>query len=261
MASTSQARAMAIQKLNNIAYSCLSIFRSSVISNWWKYDTTQDWEYLAKNLDGVSTKLIEHKALLRLDMQISATGYQEKRAFCFTEVIGDDEKMIENSREAETVSNSEEKNKKKGFYVKRRKTFGLYCLQPLVRLCLRLLCLCLGLLFRLHLRLCLLCLYLSHPLFYYPLFRLRLVCLCLCLDCPLFCRLLFRLRLVCLCLYLGRWLFRLRRLCLICLCLCLSHWLRCLCLVCLCLGFGCPLCRFLHGLLCKHQYLFREDKD
>ena len=74
MVPTSQARAMAIRKLNNIVYSRLSNPRSSVISDRWKHDTTQDWEYLAKNLDGVSAELIEDKALLRLDMHISATG-------------------------------------------------------------------------------------------------------------------------------------------------------------------------------------------
>ena len=65
---------MAIWKLNNIVYSCLSNLRSSVICDQWKHDTTQDWEYLAKNLDGVSTELIEDKALLRLDIHNSTTG-------------------------------------------------------------------------------------------------------------------------------------------------------------------------------------------
>ena len=248
MAPTSQARAMAIRKLNNIVYSRLNNSRSSVISDRWKHDTTQDREYLAKNLDGFSAELIEDEALLRLDMHISATGYLEEGALCFTEVTGD-EKMIENGGEAETISDSEEENPKKGLYVKRRGTRELYYLQPLVRLRLRLLCLCLGPLLhlRLRLRLRLLCLCLGRPLFCRPLFccplfRLRLVCLCLCLGRPLFCRLLFRLRLVCLCLCLGR---RLLRLCLVCLCLCL----------------GCLLRRFLHGLIRKYQRLFREDKD
>ena len=230
---------MAIRKLNNIIYSCLSNPRSSVISNRWKHDTIQDWEYLAKNLDGVSAELIEDEALLRLDMHISTTGYLEQGAPRFTEVTGDEE-MIEDSREAEMVSDSEEENKKKGLYVKRRKTRGFYHLQPLVRLRLRLLCLCLSPLFRLRLRL--LCLCPGCPLFCRLLFRLRLVCLYLCLGCFLFCYLLFRLRLVCLCLCLG---CRLLRLCLVCLCLCL----------------GCPLRRFLHGLIRKHQRLFRKDKD
>ena len=103
---------MAIRKLNNIVYSRLSNPRSSVISDRWKHDTTQDWEYLAKNLDGVSAELIEDEALLRLDMHISATGYLEKGAPRFTEVTGDEE-MIEDGGEAETVSDSEEENKKK----------------------------------------------------------------------------------------------------------------------------------------------------
>ena len=68
---------MAIWKLNNIIYSRLSNPRSSVISDRWKHDSTQDWEYLAKNLDGISAELIEDEALLRLDMHISAIGYLE----------------------------------------------------------------------------------------------------------------------------------------------------------------------------------------
>ena len=115
---------MAARKLNNIIYSCLSNPRSSVISNRWKHDTIQDWEYLAKNLDGVSAELIEDETLLRLDMHISATGYLEKGAPCFTEVTGEEE-MVEDGREVETVSDSKEENKKKGLYVKRRGTRGL----------------------------------------------------------------------------------------------------------------------------------------
>ena len=83
-------------------------------------------------------------------MHISATEYLEKGAPCFTKVTRDEE-MIEDGREAETVSDSEEENKKKGLYVKRRETRGLYHLQPLLRL-------------RLRLRLRLLCLCHGHPL-------------------------------------------------------------------------------------------------
>ena len=256
---------MAIRKLNNIVYSRLSNPRSSVISDQWKHDTTQDWEYLAKNLDGVSTELIEDEALLRLDMHISAIGYLEEGAPRFTKVTGDKE-MIEDGGEAETVFNSKEENKKKGLYVKRRGTLGLYHLQPLVRLCLCLLYLCLGLLLRLRLHLRLLCLCLGRPLFCRPLFCrplfcLRLVCLCLYMGCPLFCRLLFCLHLVFFCLYLGRRLLRLYRLCLVYLCLCLGCRLLRLCLMCLCLCLDRLLRRFLHGLIYKHQRLFREDED
>ena len=269
MAFTSQARAMAIRKLNNIVYSRLSNPRSSVISDRWKHDTTQDWENLAKNLDGVSAELIEDEALLRLDMHISTTGYLEEGAPRFTEVTGD-EKMIEDGGEAETVSDSEEKNKKKRLYVKRRGMRRLDHLQPLVRLHLRLLCLYLGPLLRLHLCLHLLCLCLGCPLFCQSLFRLCLVGLCLCLHRLLFCRLLFCLRLVCLCLCLGlvclclclgRRLLRLSRLCLVCLCLCLGCWFLRLCLVCLCPCLGCPLRRFLYGLIRKHQRLFWKHED
>ena len=96
---------MAIWKLNNIVDFRLSNLRSSLISNRWKYDTTQDWEYLTKNLNGVSAELMQDEALLRLDKHISATGYQEKIASRFTKVTGDEE-MIEDGGKAETVSDS-----------------------------------------------------------------------------------------------------------------------------------------------------------
>ena len=106
---------MATWKLNNIVYTWLNNPRSSVISDQWKYDTTQDWEYLAKNLDSVSTELIKNKALLRLNMHILATRYLEKGVFHFTKVIKNDKEMIEDGKEAEMVSNSEEETKKKSF--------------------------------------------------------------------------------------------------------------------------------------------------
>ena len=111
---------MAIQKLNNIVYSRLNNPWSSVISDQWKHDTTQDWEYLAKYLDGVSTKLIEDKALLRLNIYILATGYLEERAPHFTEVTGNDEETNEDGGEVETVSNSEKKTKKKALRKEKR---------------------------------------------------------------------------------------------------------------------------------------------
>lgn len=70
-------------------------------------------------------ELIEEKALLRLDMYISVIGYLKERALCFTKVT-EDEKIIEDSRKAETVSDLEEKNKKKGLYIKRKETRRLY---------------------------------------------------------------------------------------------------------------------------------------
>lgn len=69
---------------------------------------------MAKNLNVVSKKLIEDKALLRLNMHISAIGYLEKSTFCFTKITGDDEEMIKDGRKTETISNSE-KMSKKGF--------------------------------------------------------------------------------------------------------------------------------------------------
>ena len=118
-------------------------------------------------------------------MYISATGYLEEGALCFTKVI-EDKEMIEDGRKAETVSDSEEKNKKKALYIKRKRTHGFYHLQPLIRLRLRLLCLYLGPLLCLRLHLHLLSLCLDCPLFCHPLFRLRLMYLCLCLGHPLF---------------------------------------------------------------------------
>lgn len=60
-------------------------------------------------------ELIEDKALLKLNINILAIGYLDKGASFFIEVTGNNEKTIEDSREAEMVSNSKEKTKKKGF--------------------------------------------------------------------------------------------------------------------------------------------------
>ena len=68
-------------------------------------------------------ELIEDKALLRLDMHISAIGYVEEGAPRFTKVTRDEE-MIEDGGEAETVSDSEEESKKKGLYIKGREACG-----------------------------------------------------------------------------------------------------------------------------------------
>lgn len=84
-----------------------------MISDQWKYDITQDWEYLAKNLDGISIELTEDEALLRLNMPILATGYLEKGVFCFTKVTEDNKKTNKNNKKAETISNSEEEIKKR----------------------------------------------------------------------------------------------------------------------------------------------------
>lgn len=116
-------------------------------------------------------ELIKNKTLLRLKIHIFIAKYLEKRALCFIEVIENDEKIIEDSKEVETVSDSEEESKKR-FYVKRRGMHGLYHLQQLVRLRRHLLCLFLGLF--LHLRLHLLYLCLGCPLFYYPLFYMSM---------------------------------------------------------------------------------------
>ena len=66
-----------------------------------------------KNLDGVSTEFIKDEALLRLDINIFAIWYLEEGALCFTKITKDNEEMIEDGGEAETVSDSEEENKKK----------------------------------------------------------------------------------------------------------------------------------------------------
>lgn len=60
-------------------------------------------------------ELINDEILLRLNIYILAIKYLEKRALHFTKITGDNEKTNRNNREVETVSNSEEKIKKKGF--------------------------------------------------------------------------------------------------------------------------------------------------
>lgn len=82
---------------------------------------------MVKNLNGVCIKLIKNKALLRLNMYILATKYLEKGAICFTKVIKDDEKIIEDSKKIETIFNLEKKTKKR-LYIKKNWMRGFYCL-------------------------------------------------------------------------------------------------------------------------------------
>ena len=60
-------------------------------------------------------ELIHDKALLRLNMHILSIGYQEKGAFRFTKVTGNNEETNEDGKKAKTVSDSKEELKKKGF--------------------------------------------------------------------------------------------------------------------------------------------------
>lgn len=55
-----------ILKLNNTVISCLTYACLSVISDRWKYDTSQNWEYIAKNYDNFTSTLMLDETLLRL---------------------------------------------------------------------------------------------------------------------------------------------------------------------------------------------------
>lgn len=78
-----------------------------MISDRWKYDTTQVEKFLAKNFDGISTELITDNALLRLGIYILAIRYLKEGLFYFTEVIGDDKNEASKEKKAETISDWE----------------------------------------------------------------------------------------------------------------------------------------------------------
>lgn len=65
-------------------------------------------------------ELLNNKDFLKLNKYISATEYLKKEAFCFTKITKNNEKTNENSREAETVFNSEDKIKKKALPKEKR---------------------------------------------------------------------------------------------------------------------------------------------
>ena len=112
-----------IQKLNNIVVFCFTHPRPGVISNKWRYDTSQNWEYLAKNVDNLTTILISNEILLRLVVYISSIGYLENGTPCFIEVteydnISFDSKVVEDEDGKKelgkkAVIDSEEKASKK----------------------------------------------------------------------------------------------------------------------------------------------------
>ncbi len=92
-----------------------------MISNKWKFDSTQDWEFLAKNFDQVSNELITEADLLRLDVHISAPGYLEERRLRFTEVPEQyKEESNKDDVEKEPTDSEEEVIKKKAQRKKKR---------------------------------------------------------------------------------------------------------------------------------------------
>ena len=122
MAPLSQSHINSIQKLNNIVIFRLTHPCPSVISDRWRHDISQDWEYLAKNHKKLTTAVISDETLLRLDLHISSTRYLENRASHFTKVTEHDNTSFdrkvfddENGKKdgEETVTNSEEEASKK----------------------------------------------------------------------------------------------------------------------------------------------------
>lgn len=89
MACISHTRVLIIQIFHNIIYSHLNNPRPNVISDKWKHNKMQDWEFLAKNFDSVSNELIVDEDLSRLDIYISAPGYLEEERPHFIKVIED----------------------------------------------------------------------------------------------------------------------------------------------------------------------------
>lgn len=135
---------------------------------------------------------------MKLNIQILATRYLEKKAFCFIEIIKNNVKTNKDGKKVEIISNLEKKTKKRRYITKKR-THRFYYLQTLFCLLVRLhlhflyLYLCLTCQF-FYLYLLCKCLYLSYLLcwFYlfclcqslsFLLFYLYLLYLCLGLDC------------------------------------------------------------------------------
>ena len=122
MTPSSQSRINSIRKLNNIVVSRLTHLCPSVISNRWRHNTSQDWEYLAKNYENFTTALIPDETLLRLGLHISSTGYLRDGALRFTKVTENkntsfDRKVVEDEDGKEdgeeAVTDSEEEASKK----------------------------------------------------------------------------------------------------------------------------------------------------
>lgn len=82
------------------------------------HNTTQNQEYMVKNFNDISAKVIADNALLRLGIYILAIGYLEKRVPHFTKVIEDDK---ETNEKAKTISNLEEEIKIKQVFYKEKK--------------------------------------------------------------------------------------------------------------------------------------------
>ncbi len=85
-----------------------------MISNKWKFNSTQDWEFFAKNFDQVSNELIAEADLLKLDIYISALGYLEEGRSRFSEITEEyEEESNRDNVEEEPTDLEQEVIKKK----------------------------------------------------------------------------------------------------------------------------------------------------
>lgn len=129
MVSISHARTLAIQKLNNIVFFHLNN-RPNIINDKWKHNTTQDWEFFAKNFDDVTNELIANGNLLRLDIHISALGNLEERRPCFIKVTKDNNEELDlNAKEKPMVSDSEKETIKKRALRKKKRNARIASLE------------------------------------------------------------------------------------------------------------------------------------
>ena len=232
---------MVIQKLNNIIINWLTNPKRSVLSDKWRFNTSQDWKVLRDDFDSVSSETIPNATLKALGFYHSPLVYLEERTPQFVNVTDKPKLAIEPEDNGHPITDSEDEKMRKRLkcIVKKKHNaiiFVLLCNSPLL-LALQLFC--------------------CQVLLCYFVFLYLLGCLVF--DCSLRRCLIFlcpHCHLVLLCL-----LCHLILDCLLCCCLVLLCLLHCLVLLCLlhclillyplCHLFLCSLCRF---FLCLHWH-------
>lgn len=104
---------------------------TSIISDKWWYDTSQNWDVLNQDFESFSIISIADETFFALYLHISTTGYLEDRASCFTDVTDVDagldcrlsQQVVKNNCGQVVVTNFEEEvMKKRNEYALNNKT-------------------------------------------------------------------------------------------------------------------------------------------
>lgn len=87
LAPTTSYRIIALKKMNNIIINHFQNLNTSVFSNKWHFNYSQDYETLALDFESFSMDVIVNKIFQTLGFHISATWYLEEKSLYFIDII------------------------------------------------------------------------------------------------------------------------------------------------------------------------------